>query len=600
MSTSSEDTINDESPAETPQPAGGKARRSGLSGFWSQTVPTLVSRPLGLLRDVATAALLGSTPVMDAFAMAFRIPDLARRLLADGILSAATVPPLTSRLEHDRHTGGNSAQQLAGGLLVGLIGVIGLVVLIGEIVCISGLVWSLTQQGLGRQPSGDVLDLWLHAILLPYLLLICVAWQLGAVGHTLCRFRAAASLPIVLNVCWLIAVYLIAPYVTEDLAIQATILSIAIVLGGLLQVLLAWIDVRAAAFRFCFKWRFLISKSEARADQQPPSQSPSQDQLNKQAAKKLPDPRRADEGSHAEVTAELRGIAKGAGLLTIGLGVIHINSLVDSLVAWVLTGAEGTGAVLRTGAVAALYFGERLYQFPMALIGGALATVLLPVLSQHAARGDRSRLGDDLTLGLELSLVIGIPASIGLLLIADPLTTVMFQRGAFRPEDVLRTALVIQGYSLGVWAFCGLTVALRGFYALGDRRTPAAIGLAAMGLNLLLNLCLVWTLQELGLAVATTLSAVAQLGLLVWCFPDFGRGHWDSLLRTLGHSSLASLPMIAGVLGVLSVAPSGGFWLQSSRLVLAVSVGGGLYLAAARLLGLSQWRLLLGNTKPPA
>ncbi len=187
------------------------------------------------------------------------------------------------------------------------------------------------------------------------------------------------------------------------------------------------------------------------------------------------------------------------------LAVTRINTLCDSLIAW---------GLLEQGAASAVYCAERLCHLPIGLIGLTIATVVFPSFSRHAAVEDRRALTDDLMFGVRLVLLLAVPASAGLWLLAEPLTALLFLRGEFTPQDVARTAQLVRGYGLGTWACCALPVLLRAYYALGKRRSPLLVGCGIVAANLALNLLLVWPLGERALALSTSACAVMQCLLL--------------------------------------------------------------------------------------
>ena len=220
----------------------------------------------------------------------------------------------------------------------------------------------------------------------------------------------------------------IAPHFAPDKQAQAYALAGAILIAGVLQFVVQLPILRRRGFRFDFNW------------------SASRHSLGK--------------------------IVIAMGPMLLGLAVTQINTLLDSLIAWGLAAApEGPeqiawlgGAVrypMEQGAAAAIYFGERLYQFPLGILGLAVATAIFPLLSRHAARGDRRRLGADLTLGLRLVVFLGVPAGMGLILLAEPLARLLFERGQFTAHDTERAARMITCYAGGVWAYCALPVIVR-------------------------------------------------------------------------------------------------------------------------------------------
>ncbi|MFM8583758.1 MAG: murein biosynthesis integral membrane protein MurJ, partial [Planctomycetaceae bacterium] len=299
--------------------------------------------------------------------------------------------------------------------------------------------------------------------------------------------------------------------------------------------------------------------------------------------------------------------------------ITQINSVLDSLVAWVFSmPPTGSGQMplpgaplypLQAGSVSALYFAERVYQFPLGVFGVALGTVLFPLFARHAARHEFDRLRDDLSLSLRLVLVVGLPASVGMWAVADDLVQALLQHGRFDQADATRTASMIAWYSLGVWAYCAIPVLFRGFYALGDRTTPLRIGMLMVGLNLLLNVTLIWVLAERGLALSTALAAMLQAGLLTWGLQArLGRLDWSVLALTALRCACASAVMLLVCQWVQGNQPDwervcaqllpearrwGRFLGELIRLMVPVGIAGLSYLAVGWLLGMPELKLLL-------
>jgi putative peptidoglycan lipid II flippase len=290
--------------------------------------------------------------------------------------------------------------------------------------------------------------------------------------------------------------------------------------------------------------------------------------------------------------------------VTLGLSITQINTVLDRFIAWTLTKpVQGTSMFplpwgwdypLLPGAVSALYFGERVYQFPLGVFGVALGTVLFPLLSRHAARGEFGRVRDDLSLGLRLVIAIGFPASAGLALVAEPLTRMLFQHGHFTAADAERTAGILLAYGAGVWAYCGIPVLYRGFYAVGERRIPVILGLSAVALDLTLNLSLVWPLAERGLAASTATSASIQVVCLAWLIQKrIGRLDWLRLATTAAKALLATGVMSAVCLAALKYAPVGtGTLGEGVALVVAIALALVSYFVAAHGLGIEELKLL--------
>jgi putative peptidoglycan lipid II flippase len=228
--------------------------------------------------------------------------------------------------------------------------------------------------------------------------------------------------------------------------------------------------------------------------------------------------------------------------------------------------------------------------------------VIYPLLSRHAARGDRAQVGVDLTLGLRLVWFTALPAGIGIILVATPLTRLLFQHGQFTADDTARAAHMIACYATGVWAYCAIPVLVRGYYAIGERITPAKIGLLAMGLNLLLNLTLIWPLAEIGLAIATSIAAGVQVVLLAIGFSRTASPlAWNDLARAVSKSAVAAAAMSLAVFAMKSIVfaePAATRLQQAIALSLTIGVAAAVYAAVARALGMEELKILFSRPEP--
>jgi putative peptidoglycan lipid II flippase len=532
-------------------------QRRLFSGIRVTSLGTLASRVLGMVRDMATAALFGLSGdgVMDAFVVAFRIPNFFRRLFGEGALAASYLPVLSKKLEEDR----TAAWQVASVVLVWLSAILAAVVVVAEGACLA-LGWCY-----GDRPGMSLL-LGLTATMMPYLFFICLASQVSGTLHALAHFSTPALAPMLLNICWLIAVWFIAPRFASSKEAQAYVLAGSVLVAGVLQLASQLPILWALGFRFDYHW---------------------------------PASRQA-----------IREITTSLAPMVLGLAVTQINTLCDSLMAWGLAAPDESpqvipwlaGAVrypLQPGAAAAIYYGERLYQFPLGLLGLAVATVIFPALSRHAARGEHRRLKEDLTLGLRLVLFLGVPAGAGLVLLSDPLARLLFEHGEFTSADAARVARMIACYGLGVGAFCALPVVVRGFYALGDQRTPVKAGLAAMLANLAMNLALLWPMAESGLALSTSLAAILQLLLLMALFARrFGALGWRELFRTLGTTLIATLALlIAGGIALWLIPRDPPLGSRLAEVFVPLTAGGLSFLGVSWLLRAPELALLLGRER---
>ncbi len=531
----------------------GKRRNPLTAGVKITSLGTLVSRVLGLAREVANANVLGMSQggVMDAFAIAFQIPNLFRGLFGEGALAVSYLPVVTTLLEQDR----KRAWQLTSVALTWLTVILSGLVVLGEALC--GLVWL----GWGSRPGMSAL-VGLTAVMLPYLLLICLAAQVAATLQALTHFSTPALAPALLNICWLIGACLIAPRLAPNRMAQAYAIAICVLVAGALQLAVQLPVLRSLGFRYDYNW------------------PASREAIGRIVRTMLP--------------------------MVAGLAITQINTLMDRLIAWTLTATAGGPTrigwlgfsiphPLRAGAVASIYYGERLYQFPLGILGMAVATTIFPLLSRHAARGDRRGLGADLTLGLRMVIFLGVPSGLGLVMLSGPLARLLFQHGQFTADDAARTARMIACYSSGVWAYCALPVVVRGYYALGDRLTPLKVGAAAVALNLAMDLTLVWRMAEAGLATSTSIAAGFQVLVLVWIFSRRNRVlDWWALAATTARTLLATLAMaLAGyaVLARLGTAAGPGHkWAEVVQVALPLAAAVAGFFAVYGLIGRRELR----------
>ncbi len=414
---------------------------------------TFLSRILGLVRDRLSAAAFGVGQVWDAFAVAWTFPNTFRRLLGEGALASAFIPTLT---EVRAAEGEDGAAKLINGVftllvltLVGLT-VVSLVALL--LIPPDVFEWC-------ADPEKVALTTRLLQVLTPYLVLICVTAFLGAILQTLGHFGAPAAAPLLLNVSWIVGLVVVAPAFGSNPNQQIYAVALAILVGGLLQVLICVPPLARRGVRVRFTRDF----------------------------------------RHPAI----RRLLVRMFPIVVGLAPTQINILADRIIAELMVG---------DGANATLYYGTRLMQFPLALIGVAMATAVLPELAGHASRRDDPALRGTLRGALTVTLFVAVPAAVGLIVLASPIVRFLFETGRFGPEDTVATAAVVFGYTAGIPAICLLQVVTRAFYARGDTRTPVRIAMLAMVANLVLNLLLVGPLGAAGLAWATSIAAVLNLG----------------------------------------------------------------------------------------
>lgn len=408
---------------------------------------TLISRVLGFVRDAVCAWIFGASHLWDAFAIAFQIPNLARRLFGEGALSAAFVPILTEARERE---GEARAARLSGSVLSLLIVVLLGLVIGGELVV--GIVHLL-------RPS---LTTSLTAALLPYAMFICLVAFVGGLLNVYLKFGAPSAAPVILNVFMIAGAMLAARWSDGATASALYILAGFVLAAGVVQLAMQWWAVSRAGIGVAWNldWR----------------------------------------------DDDVRRLMRMMAPMILGLSAVQINTLADALMAeWL---------VERSGAVSTLYYAQRLYQFPLGVFAIAIATAIFPLLSAKSAAGDDAGLGDVCLRGLRMSLFIAIPSAAGLIMVARPLVSAVFERGAFGSDDTNFVAATLIVYAAGLPAFAAHHILVRTFYAKKDSRTPMRISCFIVVLNLCLNLFLVMRLAERGIALATVLTAVLQAWLL--------------------------------------------------------------------------------------
>jgi putative peptidoglycan lipid II flippase len=508
------------------------------------TIITFLSRMTGLARDAAMSRCIGAEAVGDAFAFAFMIPNLFRRLFGEGALSAAFLPVYARLDKENPDLARRVASLLVAGLLVGLGGL----TLLAEGVLAGVLTWS------GVNEFGVRLTM----IMLPYMPLVCLVAILGTMLQVKGRFGPIAAAPIILNLSIVAPAIWFAkmqPGTTE--AWRATVLSWCVLLAGVIQVLWALSAARKGLGRPAW--------------------------------------------SDPEARSSLRTILAQALPMILGLGVLQLNTFVDGLIASYPTTMGptifGIDYPLDSGAMASLSYAQRLYEFPLGVFGIAVATAVFPLLARQA--NDAPAFMETVRRGLRLVMFIGVPASLGLILVRDQLTAVVLQGGKFLQEDTHRVGFILVGYAPAIWAYSANHTLTRAFYALGDSRTPVKVSLAIVALNFLLNISLIWTpLKEAGLAWSTATCAVVQCVVLTRLLHGrIGTIVDDSVRRGWLSTLAATAAMVAAVLGASWLLGEGdGSWRRRVlELAVMVAAGASGMLVGARLLRMPELRWALGR-----
>ncbi len=431
---------------------------------------TLLSRILGLLRDAVCLRYFG-TEVWHYFSMPFQIPNLFRRLFGEGALSAALIPVYSEKLHEDPHKAALLARSVVTLLVVALSGL----TLLG--LCVIYIGWLVSSRGFETW-----LVLSLTAMMLPYMILICTVATVGGLLNVHRHFAAPAAAPMLLNISIITMVIWFREYFGESLWQQIFCVAAAILIAGVLQLMLQYPALRKHKINLQPYWNFS-------------------------------DP-------------ALRKIMRLMAPMIIGLSVVQINVLMDSLITYFLSGTDADASFtlwgysisypVQVGSVAHLYCAQRLYHFPLGVFGLALATAIFPELSRQAARKNYADFSATLAQGIRTVVFLAIPVTVGIILIRAPYVAIIYERGEFISRDTNLVAWTLLFYSTGIIAYFMQQLVVRGYYSLQDSITPVRIAVWMVGLNFVLNLILIWPLGTGGPALATAVCAGIQVGILLW------------------------------------------------------------------------------------
>jgi len=499
---------------------------------------TMLSRVLGFLRDMLLAALAGTGPVADAFFIALRLPNLFRRLFGEGAFNAAFVPEFSGILAND---GAPAARQFAQEAIAALAFWLLAVTLLGEL--LMPQLMALLAPGFEAVPGKAELTVALARITFPYLFLICLAALLSGVLNGLDRFAAAAAAPLVFNGVSIAAMLVLTPYVPT----VGHSLAWGVTVSGVLQLaLLAWAVRRAGM------------------------------------ALRIPRPR---------MTPRMASLLRRMGPGLVGAGVTQLNLAVDVVIV----------SLLPPGSASLLYYADRVNQLPLGVIGTAVGTALLPLMSRQARSGDAAGAVATLNRAIEISMVLTLPAALALGVAGQPIMLVLFGRGAFDATSALLSSQALAAYAFGLPAFVILKVLVPAFFAHGDTGTPVRIGMVAIALNLGLNLLFMVPLAHAGPALATSLSAIFNVLALSVVLSRRGQLVVDRRLRRrLPRMALAALVMAGALWSAdrpLFAAMGTTAGLRWLALGLLVGFGVAAYLAAAQLLGAFDLREFLSTMR---
>ena len=504
------------------------ARASVVSGM------TLLSRILGLVRDVVFARYFGASLVMDAFLVANRIPNMLRRFFAEGAFSQGFVPVMARyRERHDHEDAREFVDAIAG-----TFGLILFVVTLAGVILAPLLIAIVAPGFIGEDGRFDLATLMLR-FTFPYLFFVSLTAFAGGILNTYGRFAVPAFTPVILNVVLIAGAIWLSPRLEEP----GMALAYAVFIAGVCQLL--------------FQVPFLM---QIRALPRP-KWAPAHDGVKRAAKLMLP--------------------------AIFGSSVAQVNVLLGGIIA----------SMLGVGKISLLYYSDRLMEFPLGLFGIALATVTLPYLSRQAANESHDEFMDTLDWSMKLVLLIAVPAALGLILLAEPLVATIFYGGVFSADDVYMTALALQAFAIGLIGFSYVKILAPAFFAREDTKTPVKIGLIALAVNFTLSVALAWYLTSIdypgthaGLALAISVAALLNAALLYRGLRRDGFvRHGSGWMALLGRVAVANAAMWAVLVWLQR--PSD-WWLEHgvmSRvewLTVSIVAGGAVYFAVLFVLGM--------------
>ena len=446
---------------------------------------TLFSRISGFIRDVVVAWYFGAGMGADAFFVAFRIPNLLRRLFAEGSLSISFIPVFTDYLIH---SGKEEAFTLARSALR-LLSILLMVITVFGIL-FSPIIIRVIAHGFVNDPEKYHLTVFLTQIMFPYVFFICLVALVMGILNVLGHFFAPAFSTVFLNLAIIASVYLISPHMTQP----AIGLAIGVLIGGMLQLV--------------FQLPFLTQKGVY---------------FWRKAGWFHP------------------GLKKIGQLMlptVFGAAVYQINILVGTFLA----------SLLPEGSVSYLYYADRLVEFPLGIFAIATATAVMPSISRQAALGDIQGLKDTFSFAMRWVFFITLPAMVGLIVLREEIVALLFKRGEFNLATSHMTALALLYYGVGLWAFSAVRVVVSTFYALQDTRTPVIMAVISVLANIVLGIILMSPLAHGGLALSTSLASMLNLILLCWALiKRLGAIGWENLFISVGKTTGASFLMGAMV-----------------------------------------------------
>ena len=505
----------------------------------SMSVMTTLSRIAGYFRDNLQATILGAANSSDAFVIAYRIPNMLRRLVGEGALTSAFVPTFARYLKAgDR----DALWRFAASVLYAAAALLAVITALG--VALSPWLVRLLAWGFSVAPEKMALTVSLNRLMFPYIFFISLAALVGGILNAFDVFALPAFTPVLLNLSIITAAWLLRERFTDP----AYGFAIGVIVGGFLQI-----------------------------------------------AVQIPALRRQGMSLRPPAGFDMAGLKEIGRLIlprVFGVGIIQVNLVIDSQFA----------TSLQSGSVSFLYYANRVTELTLGIFAISLSTVILPDLSRATADQDRERVRSVLSTAVRLLMFISIPATLGLIVLRVPIIQVLFERGRFTHADTLLTAGALGYYAIGLLPYAAVSVLATAFYAHRDTRTPVKIGLLTFFLHLAMNFALIGPMRHRGIALSTAISALADGVLLAWMLRRLA-GHFldRAVARAAWHTLLAGSAMTAALLLALrsvDVVALHGITARALALGGLISGGGAVYFLVLILLGSQEVRLLASVWRP--
>lgn len=516
-----------------------------FKGFKQIASLTLLSRIFGLIREMIFAYFFGAGATLDSWFIAFKIPNLARRLFGEGAASASVIPVYTEQL----HTQPEQADRLASTVVSVIVIILSALVALG---------WLLLGGAklLTTQTNEASLVIALTSLMLPYMVMICIVAILAGILNVHKHFTMPAAAPVILNIIIIASTIISAKILNVSEDQNVFFIAASVLIAGFVQIGILIYPLKKNKIKICPAW-----------------------DIKSQYFKK---------------------ILILMGPMILGLTATQLNTLADDIIAWFFSGSEEKGQILtffgrqleyplQRGSVSHLNFAQRLYQFPLGVFGISLATAIFPVLSSFAAKKDMAGLTKTISKGIKGAVTIAIPSSVGLILVANLIIPLLFQRGKFDAQAAQLTSWTLYFYSIGLCGYFCQQIMTRSYYSLQNSKGPAISASIAVIANIILNLILIWPLGTGGLALSTAICSYLQVIILITLLKKrFEHKILDGLLITAIKTAAATVVMFAAGWASLKFTACLGNNLKFNilRLLVVIAVSAVVYIAMVNILNI--------------